>query len=131
MPVAGRRAESARRLTQRSGSIDSIAGGANVTVNGQGAAGVAPEGVPQVLSEIVAPTAGQVLTLAPDASVSRIFKAMLDDFRSTYVLQYVPQGVDSRGWHDVDVNVRKHGKFDIRARKGYRGRDTIPREEKP
>ena len=51
-----------RRLSQRAGGApDSLAGAANVTVNGQGPAGVAPEGVPQVLSDLVAPTAGQVL----------------------------------------------------------------------
>jgi hypothetical protein len=85
--------------------------------------------VPTALAAIVAPTAGQVFALPPDTSISKIFKTMLDDFRSTYVLQYVPQGVDARGWHDVEVSVKKRGKFDIKARKGYRGRGTIPSGE--
>jgi hypothetical protein len=82
-----------------------------------------------LLSDLVAPTAGQVLTLAPEESVSRMFRTMLDDFRATYVLQYVPNGVDPSGWHDVDITLKKHGRFDIRARKGYRGRGTIPSTE--
>ena len=92
--------------------------------------GVSSESVPLFLTDLVTPTAGQVLPLRPDQSISGIFKALLDDFRSTYVLQYVAQGVDGAGWHEVEVSVKKRGKYDIRARKGYRGRGTIsPTEE--
>jgi hypothetical protein len=118
----------ARRLTQRNGSFDSLGGGSNVVVNGQGG-GATTEGVPPVLADLVAPTAGQVLTLEGDESISRIFKSMLDEFRATYVLQYVPRGVAPEGWHEVDVTVKKHGKYDVRARRGYRGRSTIPSSE--
>ena len=122
VPVAGARANPGRRLSQRAGGTpDSLTGAQNVTVNGEGPGGVAPEGVPQVLTELVAPTAGQVLPLAPEASISQIFKAMLDDFRATYVLQYVPKNVTAAGWHDVEISVKKRGKYDLRARKGYRG----------
>jgi hypothetical protein len=126
VPVAPVRQNESRRLTQRAGSLDSLTTGSNVTVNGQGGAGDVSDAVPEALSSLVAPTAGQVLPLAPDASVSRVFKALLDDFRSTYVLQYVPQGVAPTGWHDVEVSLKRRGRFDIRARKGYRGRSTIP-----
>jgi VWFA-related protein len=122
VPVASPKGSPTRRLSQRAGgSPDTLNGASNVTVNGEGAAGVAPEGVPQVLSDLVAPTAGQVLPLEPEASISRVFKAMLDDFRATYVLQYVPKGVESTGWHDVEIGIKKRGKYDLRARKGYRG----------
>jgi VWFA-related protein len=129
VPVAAARGAESRRLTQRNGSIDSLGGGSNVTVNGQSRGGVMPEGVPQVLSDLVAPTAGQVLPLNTDDSISGVFKTMFDDFRATYVLQYVPQGVAPEGWHQVDVTVKKRGKYDIRARRGYRGRSTIPSSE--
>jgi VWFA-related protein len=131
VPIAAAHGGETRRLSQRAGgSPDSLAGAPNVSVNGQGPAGVAPDGVPQVLSDLVAPTAGQVLALGTDESISRIFRTMLDDFRATYVLQYMPSGVDAPGWHDVDITVKKRGKFDVRARNGYRGRVTIPSEEK-
>jgi hypothetical protein len=129
VPVGGARGPQSRRLTQRNGSIDSLGGGSNVTVNGQGPGGLMAEGVPQALSDLVAPTAGQVLPLDADDSISRIFKTMLDDFRATYVLQYVPQRVAPEGWHEVDVTVKKRGKYEIRARRGYRGRGTIPSRE--
>jgi VWFA-related protein len=131
VPVTAR-ADVTRRLSQRGGGTpDSLAGAANVTVNGQGPAGVAPDGVPPILAEIVAPTAGQVVTLGPDDSISRVFKAVLDDFRATYVLQYVARGVEGSGWHDVEITLKKHGKYDIRARKGYGGRSTISSGGKP
>lgn len=132
VPIAGQRTETQRRLSQRAGgSPDSLMGAGNVTMNGEGPSGVAPDSIPPVLTDLVTPTAGQVLPLAPDQSISRTFKALLDDFRSTYVLQYVAQGVDTAGWHEVEVSVKKRGKYEIRARKGYRARGTIlPTEEK-
>ena len=132
VPVSAARTDISRRLSQRGGGTpDSLAGAANVTVNGQGPGGAAPDGVPSILAEIVTPTAGQVLRLGPDDNVSRVFRTVLEDFRATYVLQYVVKGVEPTGWHDVDVTVTKHGKYDIRARKGYRGRSKIPSGEKP
>lgn len=128
VPVNSAGAE-ARRLSQRPGGLGSLIGGSNVTVNGQGAGGANTPGVPQVLADLVAPTSGQVLPLAPEASISRVFKGILEEFRATYVLQYVPQGVSAEGWHDVQVTVKGRGKYDIRARKGYRGRGTMPRTE--
>ena len=131
VPVSKTPGSITRRLSQRAGGApDSLAGASNVTVNGQGPGGVSPEGVPPILSEIVMPTAGQVLPLGPDDNVSKVFKAMLDDFRATYVLQYAVTGVEPSGWHDVEVTLKKHGKYDVRARKGYRGRSKIPSGEK-
>ena len=131
VPIAlGAKAGESRRLSQRAGGTpDSLAGSSNLTMNGQGPAALAADGIPQVLSDLVAPTAGQVLALPPDESVSRVFKTILEDFRATYVLQYQPGGVDTAGWHDVDITLKKRGKFDVRARAGYRGRGTIPLTE--
>ena len=129
VPVGAWRGDINRRIAQPRSGVDSLAGAPNVTVNGQGAAALSAEGLPPALAAIVAPTGGQVFALPPETSISRTFRTMLDDFRSTYVLQYVPQGVDPHGWHDVDVSVKKRGKFEIKARKGYRGRGTIPSRE--
>jgi VWFA-related protein len=129
VPIGVGRGDVSHRIAQPRSGVDSLAGAPNVSMNGQGAAANAAEGPPPALFGIVAPTAGQVFALAPDTSISKTFKVMLDDFRSTYVLQYVPQGVDGRGWHDVEVTVKKRGKLEIKARKGYRGRGTIPSGE--
>ena len=76
------------------------------------------------LSDIVAPTTGQVFPLAPKDSISHAFRHVLEDFRATYVIEYVPAGVAPDGWHEVTVAVSKPGKFDVRARRGYQGRDN-------
>ena len=49
------------------------------------------------------------------------FQRILDEFRSSYVLQYTPRGVDRPGWHEIDVKVTRSGSFGIRARRGYEG----------
>jgi hypothetical protein len=41
----------------------------------------------------------------------------LDDFRSSYVLHFVPQGVDERGVHQLEVRVKGTG--EVRARREY------------
>jgi VWFA-related protein len=130
VPVAGARNDvGGRRLAQRN-TIDSLSAGDNVALGANGSQNrTGDQGVPAVLADLVGPTSGQVFPLAADDSVSRVFKAMLDDFRASYVLQYVPQGVAPEGWHDVTVTVKKHPKYDIRARKGYQGRSKITLSE--
>jgi hypothetical protein len=51
----------------------------------------------------------------------KTFSDIVSDFRSSYVLQYAPQGVAPAGWHELKVKVLKPGTFTIRARKGYEG----------
>jgi VWFA-related protein len=129
VPVAGTRGETAtRRLSQRN-TIDSLSTGENVTLGGRGALNAGDTSVPPVLADLVGPTSGQVFPLGIGDSVSQVFKAMLDDFRASYVLQYVPRGVAPEGWHEVSVTVKKHPKYEIRARKGYKGRSKITLSE--
>ena len=85
----------------------------------------AADAPPPVLADLVRPTAGQVIALTGSESISGGVKAMLDDFRASYVLQYVPHGVASEGWHEISVAVKKHPRYEIRARKGYKGQNKI------
>jgi hypothetical protein len=52
-------------------------------------------------------------------------RAVYSQHLASYVLQYVPQGVPADGWHEVSVTVKKQPKYDIRARRGYKGRSNI------
>jgi hypothetical protein len=132
VPIAAARGVETRRLSQRAGGPpESLAGAPNVSVNGRRPGVPVAEGVPPGLTDLVGPTGGQVLALGAEDSISRVFRSVLEDFRATYVLQYVVQGVDPSGWHEVEVVLKKHDRYDIRARKGYRGRVTIPAGEKP
>ena len=49
------------------------------------------------------------------------FARILDEFRRSYVLRYSPEGVASRGWHRVRVEVPGQPALTIKARSGYFG----------
>ena len=122
-----RRAEASRAASTR--GRGSLPAGGNVVL-GQvemGDRARAPDGgqrdpLAAFLSDLISPAAGQVFTLGPKDSISQVFRRMLEQFRASYVLQYVPRGVTAAGWHDVTVTVTARGRYEIRARKGYQGR---------
>jgi len=52
-------------------------------------------------------------------SLTRPFREAFDDFRSSYVLRYRPNGVAAAGWHELNVRVTRPGSHIVRARRGY------------
>ena len=128
VPVAAADAAPNRRVAQRN-TVDSLFGAENVSGAGRGPALTGPDGVPTVLSQMVAPTGGLVIPLGTDESISRVFRTTLEDFRASYVLQYVAEGVQAEGWHEIAVSLQRRGRYDIRARKGYMGRGKIGSSE--
>ncbi|MFI5177598.1 MAG: VWA domain-containing protein [Vicinamibacterales bacterium] len=81
-----------------------------------------PEVVPMAtqLSELAARTGGQLFLMDYADRITDGFKRAIDEFRTSYVLRYVPAGVARGGWHELDVKVTS-GTYDVRARKGYGG----------
>jgi VWFA-related protein len=77
--------------------------------------------VPQrkMLQDVIAATGGVVFP--KKGALPPVFRQVLDDFRTTYVLRYTPQGVTRGGWHELKVTVPKHTNYEVRARKGYEG----------
>jgi Ca-activated chloride channel family protein len=61
---------------------------------------------------------GFVFTIPPGGNLGSAFRRALDEFRSSYVLHFVPHGVDERGVHRLDVRVRRTG-VEVRARREY------------
>lgn len=49
------------------------------------------------------------------------FRRVLADFRTSYVLRYIPRGVPRDGWHEITVKLKGGKSYDVRARKGYQG----------
>jgi VWFA-related protein len=75
------------------------------------------------LSDAARLTGGNVYTAWSKADVagsSTFFDAILDDFRRSYILHYVPEGVSRTGWHRLRVEVQPKG-LTVRARTGYWG----------
>ncbi len=75
-------------------------------------------------------TSRQALRLAADATGGDVrhlrdavsaFRQVLDEFRTSYVLRYRPQGVTREGWHELNVQVTRAGTHTVRARRGYFG----------
>lgn len=124
VPVESADAAASRRLAQRN-TVDSLSGAGNLSVNGRGAGATGPDGIPASLTQLVTPTGGLVIALGTGESISRVFRTTLEDFRASYVLQYMAEGVAGEGWHELGVTVTRRGRFDIRARKGYMGRGKI------
>ena len=72
------------------------------------------------LRTAAARTGGALYENPSNTQLPAIFKRVLDDFRSSYVLTFAPTGVARPGWHDLTVRVT-NTKFSVRARKGYDG----------
>lgn len=70
------------------------------------------------LRDVVRATGGQLFEAASERDLRARFLDVLGDIRSRYVLSYTPAGVDTTGWHVLDVKL-KRVKGDVLARPGY------------
>ena len=68
---------------------------------------------------LAAETGGTVL--ASGSNLTSTFRRALEEFRSSYVLHFTPQGVPPAGFHALTVSVPRDRGFTIRARRGYFG----------
>lgn len=75
----------------------------------------------RTLTELTTRTGGRLLVVDYKDSVSATFKQVLDEYRTSYLLQYTRTGVAAPGWHDLVVRVKRPGHLDVRARRGYWG----------
>ena len=70
------------------------------------------------LKPIAEATGGRLYQIDPGSNVEKRLGPALDEFRTRYLLRYVPTGVARSGWHDIVVTVPS-GKFEVRHRRGY------------
>ena len=56
--------------------------------------------------------------ITPGDNLSSTFRRVLEQFRTSYVLYFTPNGVERQGNHTLDVRV-KDAKVEVRARRGY------------
>jgi hypothetical protein len=75
---------------------------------------------PQALPQLASITGGTLLN-SLGGSKYRDIQGIVDRLRQSYVLRYQPSGVASPGWHQIQVKLKRPGKFDIQSRKGYWG----------
>jgi VWFA-related protein len=68
--------------------------------------------------DLAAETGGTVVALLPKDSLGNSFRRALEQFRSSYVITFSPQGVPRTGSHALEVRVTRTG-VEVRARRGY------------
>jgi VWFA-related protein len=68
--------------------------------------------------DLAAETGGTVVSLRPTDTIGGLLRRALDQYRSSYVLTYVPSGVAARGAHVIEVRVSRPN-VEVRARKTY------------
>lgn len=73
-----------------------------------------------LLEDLALQTGGQLFLVDARAPISDAFRTAMDEFRSSYVLRYRPEGVERGGWHEIGVKVGS-GDYQVRARRGYGG----------
>ena len=74
-----------------------------------------------VLQDLARATGGHTVDVASSNDLSGEFQKILDDFRSRYIITFVPGGVNQDGFHRLDVKVRRGGLI-VKARPGYVGK---------
>ena len=74
-----------------------------------------------VLRNLSEATGGHTVDVRSSNDLSGEFQKILDDFRSRYILTFVPTGVPQEGFHRLDVKVHRGGLV-VHARPGYIGR---------
>jgi VWFA-related protein len=75
---------------------------------------------PEFLRDLTSFTGGRLFEVEKTANLGAIFLSVLEEFRHRYLLSYRPQGVQSGGWHRLEVRV-KGRRAAVKARPGYLG----------
>jgi VWFA-related protein len=82
------------------------------------------EGVPagaiddRFLNRLSRETAGRLLYAERNRDIEQTFARVLEEFNSRYVLGYSPRGAEGKGWHRVEVRLKKKSGT-VLARRGY------------
>ena len=77
-----------------------------------------PRPLDSLFGTLAAATGGTIVSAPANANLSLVFRSVLSDFRSAYVLHYNVQGVDRSGYHTLEVKVNRKD-VEVTARRGY------------
>jgi VWFA-related protein len=78
-------------------------------------------GQTEFLERIAAATGGRLIKADTTMNVPKTFEEILKEFRTRYLITYSPRGVDTPGWHAIDLKVTgRHAQ--VQARRGYERR---------
>jgi hypothetical protein len=77
-----------------------------------------PRPLDSLFVSLAVATGGTIVPAPANVSLSSVFRSVLKDFRSAYVLHYNVRGVDPAGYHTLDVKVNRKD-AEVTARRGY------------
>jgi len=80
----------------------------------------------EALKSLTDATGGYTIEIESSKDLAGEFRKILEDFRSRYILTFVPRGVAEGGFHRLDVRVRRDG-LTVKARPGYIGTARVAR----
>jgi VWFA-related protein len=75
------------------------------------------------LKDLADATGGHAIDVESSKDLAGEFRKILQDFRSRYILTFVPAGVPDEGFHRLDVHIRRGG-MTVKTRPGYIGKGT-------
>jgi VWFA-related protein len=81
-----------------------------VTVKGMGRS--------DFMRSLATASGGEVFEAESSETLDKTFARVLEQFRSRYLFSYTPQGVERRGWHRLEVRVKRPGAA-VNSRPGY------------
>jgi VWFA-related protein len=70
------------------------------------------------VERLAAESGGRVLSAEGSGQIQSTFATIVAEFRTRYVLTYVPRGVEAGGWHPLQVTI-KNRSGRVTARRGY------------
>ena len=70
------------------------------------------------LADVADTTGGTEHIVGTSQGLQNTFEKIVTEFRTRYVLTYMPRGVETAGWHPLDVKL-KSKRGTVRARRGY------------
>jgi VWFA-related protein len=97
-------------------TVTSSAGTVRTTISSTGF--LVPSRPDSLWARLATETGGRVLPVGATSDLSATFRQVLEEFRSAYVLYYNARGVDTGGYHTLDVKVKREGAT-VQARRGY------------
>jgi VWFA-related protein len=71
-----------------------------------------------LLDKMTEQTGGELVRLTSMRDLSGVFLGIVKDFKTRYLLTYIPTGVPASGWHPIDVTLRNKS-AKVTARRGY------------
>jgi VWFA-related protein len=76
--------------------------------------------IADLAQQIASDTGGFVVGLNPGENLASAFRQVLEQFRTSYVLYFTPQGVTPQGAHTLEVRVKRPN-VEVRSRRSYAG----------